>query len=97
MTTKWVKVNDLSHGQYSLDKNIRFKTSVVRSDLCGFSDAYIVVERIITVEGTNDSNKRNKNLSFKNNAPFRSCISKINNTFLENAGDLDIAMSIYNC
>ena len=39
---------------------------------------------------------RNKKLTFKNNAPFRSCISKINNTFIDNAGDLDIVMLMYN-
>ena len=44
-------------------------------------DAYIVVKWRIIVEGTNDTNERNRSLNFKNNAPFRSCISKINNTF----------------
>ena len=40
--------------------------------------------------------KRNKKLTFKNNAPFQSCISKINNTFIDNAEDLDIVMPMYN-
>ena len=43
VTKKWIKVNDLSSGQYSVNKNIRFKTSMFRSDLCVYSDAYIVV------------------------------------------------------
>ena len=43
---------------------------MLRSDLCDFSDAYIVVERTITLEGDNNANKQNKNLTFKNNAPF---------------------------
>ena len=60
------------------------------------SDAYIVVKGRISVRGTNDANKRNKKLTFKNNAPFRSCISKINNLFTENAEDLDIAMPMDN-
>ena len=43
VTKKWVKVNNLSSGQYSVNKNIRFKTSVPRSDLCYNSDAYVFV------------------------------------------------------
>ena len=49
---------------------------MLRSDLCDFSDAYIVVEGTITVEGDNNANKRDKNLAFKNSAPFINCISK---------------------
>ena len=71
MTKKWVKVNDLSDGQYSVNKNLRFKISMLRSDLRGYSDTYIVVKRTATVEGTNDANKRNKKFTFKNNALFR--------------------------
>ena len=50
----------------------------------------------ISVTGTNDANKRNKKLTFKNNAPFRSCISKINNTYIDNVEDRDIVMPVYN-
>ena len=77
-------------------KNIRFKTSMLRSDLCDDSDAYIVVKGRISVRGTNDANKRNKKLTFENNALFRSCILKINNTFIDNAEDLDTIMPMYN-
>ena len=94
-TKKWVKVNDLSSGQYSVNKYIRFKTSMLRSDLCDYSDAYIFVKGTITVTGTNNDNRRSKKLVFKNKAPFRSCISKINNTFIDNAKDLDIVMPVY--
>ena len=69
---------------------------MLRSDLCDYSDAYIVVKGIISVRGTNANNRINKKLTFKNNAPFRSCISKINNTFIDNAEDLDIVMPMYN-
>ena len=65
---------------------------MLRSNLCDYSDLYIIVEGRISVEGTNDANKRNKKLTFKNSAPFTSCISKINNTFIDNAKDLDIVM-----
>ena len=43
---------------------------MLRSDLCDFSDTYVVAEGTITYEGDNNANKRNKNLAFKNNAPF---------------------------
>ena len=92
---KWIKVNDLSSGQYSANKNIRFKTSKLRSDLCDYSDAYTVVRGRITVEGDNDDKTRKKKLIFKNNAPFRSCMSKINNTFIGNAEDFDIVIQMY--
>ena len=57
---------------------------------------HIVVKGRISVTGANNANRRNKKLTFKNNAPFRSCISKINNTFVDNGEDLDIVMSMYN-
>ena len=69
---------------------------MLTSDLCDYSDAYIVVAGRISVKGTDNANGRNKNLTFKINASFRSCISKINNTFAENAEDLDTVMLMYN-
>ena len=67
-----------------------------RSDLCDQCDAYIAVKGRINVEGDNHDKTRNKKLTFKNNAPFRSCISKINNTFIDHIEDLDIVMPMYN-
>ena len=69
---------------------------MLRSDLCNFSDAYIVVGGTITLEGHNDANKQNKNLAFKNNAPFINYISKINGVKTDNAEDLDVVMPMYN-
>ena len=69
---------------------------MLRSDLCDYNDAYIFVKGRITVEGNNDDKTRNKKLIFKSNAQFRSCISKITNTFTDNADDLDIVMKMYN-
>ena len=83
VTKKWIKANDSSSGQYSIKKNIKFKASMLRSDLCEYSDAYIVVEGRITVEGNSVVKTRNKKFIFKDNAPFRSCISKINNTVID--------------
>ena len=60
VTKKWVKVNDLSSGRCSINKSIRFKTSMLRLDFCNYSDAYIVVKGRITVEGDNNTKQRNK-------------------------------------
>ena len=67
---------------------------MLRSDLFDYSDAYIFVKRIISVTGTGNANRRIKNLSFNNNALFRSCISKIISTLIANAEDLDIIMPV---
>ena len=68
---------------------------MLQSDLCDYSDAYIVVSGTITVADSNDANYK-KELAFKNNAPFISCISKINNTLIDSAEDLDTVMPLYN-
>ena len=91
---KWVQLNDSSSGQYSVKKNIRFKVSVLRSNLCDYSDAHIVVKETIDLlaDDANENDKAEKDFVFKNNAQFRSCISKINNTLIDNAEDLAIVM-----
>ena len=67
----------------------------LRSDLCDYSDAYIVVKGTITIEKPNNA-KRNKAVAFKNNTPFINCISKINGVKIHNAEDLDVVMPMYN-
>ena len=52
VTKKWIEVYDQSQGNYDVNKEIRIKTSMLRSDLCDFSDAYIVVKGNITVTKT---------------------------------------------
>ena len=69
---------------------------MLRSDLCDFNDACIVVKGDITLEGDNDANKQNKNVTFENNAPFINCISKIYGIKIDNAEDLDVVMPMYN-
>ena len=96
VTKKWIEVHDQSEKNYSINKEIRIKTPMLRSDLCNFSDAYIVVKGDITLEGDNNANKRKKNLAFKNNASFISCISKINVIKIDKAEDLDVLMSMHN-
>ena len=96
ITKKWIEVHDQSGESYNTNKQIRFKTSVRRSDLCDYNHAYIVVTGDITVEVVNNRDRRNRSLALKNNAPFISCISKINGVLIENAEDLDIVMPMYN-
>ena len=83
VTKEWIEVNDLSSDQYSVNKKIRFKTSMLRSDSCDYSDAYIVVKGKISVTDTDNANRRNEKLVSKNNVPFRSSISKINNALVD--------------
>ena len=68
---------------------------MLRSDLCDFSDVYIVVKGKITVINRNN-NAYDKKLALKSNAPFTSCISKTNNTLIDTAKNLDIVMPMYN-
>ena len=68
---------------------------MLRSDLRDHSDVYIVVKARISVTGTNNANRKNKKLTVKSNAPFRSCISKINSTFIDNT-DVHIVRLMYN-
>ena len=98
ITKKWVKVYDQSgrtDDRYKPNKQIKFKTSVLRSDLCYYSEAYIVVKGKITVTRPG-SIMYDKKLALKNNALFTSCISKTNNTLIDNAEDLGIVMPMYN-
>ena len=88
---------------YNENKSIRFKTPMLRSNLCDYSDVYILVKGTITVTapGVNNNannirDKRNSPVTLKNNAPFVSCITRINGELIEDADDLDIVMSMYN-
>ena len=139
ITKKWVEVHDQSgsaENRYKPSKQIRFKTSMLRSDLCDFSDAYIVVKGEVVanfndrknygaddfpdelfpdnifpngstartaaktpaVNDVNNDDTRNliKGISFRNNAPFISCIWKINGVLIGNAENLNIVMPVYN-
>ena len=102
VTREYVSVNDLPN-TYNENKSIRFKTPMSRSNLCDYSDAYILVKGTITVTAPGANNgannirdKRNRPLILKNNAPFVSCITRINGELIEDADDLDIVMSMYN-
>ena len=102
VTEEYVRVNSLSN-TYNENKSIRFKTPMLRSDLCDYADAYILVNGTITVTANGNNNnannirdKINRPLILKNNAPFVSCITKINGELIEDAEDLDIVMPMYN-
>ena len=96
ITKNRIEVQSQSGSTYNTSKPIKFETSMIRSDLCDYSDAYVWVKGKITVTDPNGNANFNKELTLKKNAPFISCISKINNELAENAEDLDIVMPIYN-
>ena len=100
-TINWVEINDESRGNYA-NSDIRFTTTMLRSNLCDYADSYIFVKGTITITGEGDNaaaeraDKRDKNVTFKSCAPFTKCISRINNTDIDNAHDIDIVMPMYN-
>ena len=75
---------------------------MLRSSLCNYADAYILVKGTITITGKGDDDavkrldERDKGVTFKNCVPFTKCISRINNTDIDNAQDIDIVMPMYN-
>ena len=99
-TKNCVEINDESRGPYSVNRQLNFKTSVLGSSLCDYSDAYILVKGNTTVNNTAaedaDGNNTGKKVIFKNCSPFTDCISKINNTQVGNAKDIDIVIPTYN-
>ena len=102
VTREHVTVNSL-YNTYNENKSIRFKTPMLRSNLCDYSDAYILVKGKITVTAPGANNgvnnikdKINRPVILKNNAPFVSCITRINGELIEDADDLDIVLPMYN-
>ena len=99
-TRNWIEINDESREAYNANSQIKFKTTMLKSSLCDYSDAYILVKRTITVNNTAaqgaGANNINKKVIFKNCAPFTNCISEISNTQIDNAKDIDIVMPMYN-
>ena len=101
-TKNWVEINDESRGTYNANSQIKFKTTMLKSTLCDYSDAYILVKGKITATGARDdaavrqADEIDKGVAFKNCASFTNCISEINNTQIGNCKDIDIVMSLYN-
>ena len=101
-TRNWVEIIDESRVAYNVNSQITFKTTMLKSSLCDYSDAYILVKGAITINGrgadaaARQADERHKVVSFKNCAPFINCISEINNAQIDNAKDIDIVMPMYN-
>ena len=101
-TRNWVEINDESRGKYNDEKQIRFKTTMLKSSLCDYSDAYILVKGKIAIKVAGDdaaarqADERDKGVAFKNCAPFTSCKSDINNIEIDYCQDIDIVMPMYN-
>ena len=99
-TRNWNEINNESRRKYTRN-HVKFKTTMLRSNLCDYGDPYILVKGTITitVEGNDDvakqADERNKGVTFKNCALFTKCISRINNTYIDNAEDIDIVMPIH--
>ena len=99
-TKKWVEINDDIIGAYSPNRLIRFKAAMLRSSLCDYSDAYILIKGNKTVNNTaakgTAANNTNKNVIFKNCTPFPKCTCRINNTQIDDAECIDIVIPMYN-
>ena len=100
-TKEWVEINDENRENYN-GKDIKFKTTMFRSNLCDYADANILDMGTITITAEGDDaaekqgDERDKGIAFKNCAPFTKCISRINNTDIDTAQDMDILMPMYN-
>ena len=100
-TRNWAEIDYESRGNYA-NSDIRFKTTMLRSNLCDYADSYVLVKGTITITGegadaaARQADERDKGVTFKNCAPFSKCISRINNTDIDNAHDIDIAMPMSN-
>ena len=99
-TINWVEINDELRRKYT-GNSIKFKTTTLRSNVCDYTDAYILLNETITVAGEGDDDTaqqldgRNTGVTFKNCVPFTKCISRTNNTEIDNAKDIDIVMPMY--
>ena len=100
-TRNWLEINDESRGTYTGNET-KFKTTMLRSNLCDYADAYILLKRTITITGAGAdatarrADEREKGVTFKNCAPFTKCIRRINNTDIDTAQDIGILMPMYN-
>ena len=93
VTRKWNIVNDNSKANYNAANanEITYNTEVLKSSLCDYNDAYILVRGDITVTAAHEIR-----VSFKNCALFIKCIIKIDETTIDDAENLDLVMPMYN-
>ena len=99
-TKNWVEINDKSRGMYNTNSQIRFKTLMLRSRLCTYSDANILFKGTIAVTNTaatgKAANNANENVTFKNFVSFTSFISRVNNMQIDDAQYINVVMPMYN-
>ena len=101
-TKNWTEINDDLRGTCNTNSQIKFKTSMLRTSLCDYNDAYILVNGTITITAAGDNDaarrldERNKGVIFNNCVPFTDCISEINNTQIDNTKYIDVVMPMHN-
>ena len=88
----WYIIDSEVKGNYLPDNEVNFLSSSLESNLCYYSDAYILVTGNINVTG-GDANTK---VAFKNCAPFKKCRTEINETFVDEAVHINIGMPMYN-
>ena len=91
VTRKWSIVNDQSNVNYDAGNEIIYNTEVLKSNLCDFTDAYILLKGNIAIIGHHVTQG-----AFEICAPFTKCITKIDGTTIDDAEDLDLVMPMYN-
>ena len=100
-TKNWVEINNESKRVYNVNSQIKFKTTMLRSNLCDYADASILVKGTITLDDTSaagaPTNNTNKKVIFKNCASFTNCISEIDNTQVDDAKNIDSVMPMCYC
>ena len=97
-TKNWVEINDDVRGTYNTNSQIKFETLMLKSSLCDYSDAYILVTGTISIAAQAGDNPNNgdKEVVSKNCARFTDCTREINNTHIDNTKDIDLVMLMYN-
>ena len=99
-TKNWVEVNDDARRTQNTNNQIKCKTSILKSSLCDYSDAYILVKGIISIASVPlsaaNQNNNDKEVLFRKCAPFTDCINEINNTHIDNAKDNGGVLPMYN-
>ena len=99
-TKNCFQINHESNRTYDFGDEIKFKTTILESSLCDYSDAYIHVRGSITVNNTAAegaaANNTNEKVTLKTCAPFIKCINQINNVEIDSAKYLGIIMPMYN-
>ena len=100
-TKKWIEINYQSKGVYNTISEVRFKTTMLKSSLCDYGDACILVKGTIIIVAAGDdaasrqADERKKGVISKNCVPFLNCKSEINNTEIEHVKYSDTVMPMY--